>query len=165
MEQITLVLDNIRSAYNVGAILRSCAAFSVENVVALGITPYPEQPNDPRLPHVSRNAHRSIAKTALGAENIVKVEHYENTHDFLQILSQPLYALEQTTSAQPVHDFRVEPPYSLVVGNEVDGVSPQLLEAAHGHIVIPHSSAKNSLNASVATGVALSTLYHRAQTD
>lgn len=159
MEQITLILDNIRSAYNVGAILRSCAAFSVENVVALGITAYPEQPDDPRLPHIARNAHRAIAKTALGAESMVKVEHYENTQDYLQTLSQPLYALEQTADAQPIFEFVVTQPYSLVVGNEVEGVSSQLLEAAHGHIVIPHSGAKNSLNASVAAGVALSALY------
>ena len=162
MEHATLVLDNIRSSYNVGAIMRSSAAFGVINMAAIGITPYPMQPDDRRLPHVARSASKAIAKSALGAEKLISISYFETASDYLQSLEGPLYALEQTDAAQPIQQFEPTHPCSIILGNEVDGVSPELLDAADGHIVIPHLDTKKSLNVSVAAGIALSWMHNNA---
>ncbi len=160
MEHITVVLDNIRSAYNVGAIMRSCAAFGTKNLIAIGVTPYPKQPEDQRLPHVARNADKAISKSALGTQKLISVTYFATTNNYLRSLDGPLYALEQTKAAQPIQDFKPSLPCSIVLGNEVEGVSPELLDASDEHIIIPHLSVKNSLNVSVAAGVALSWMHN-----
>lgn len=155
MEQITLVLDNIRSAHNVGAILRSAAAFGVGRVVTLGITPYPALEHDSRLPHIARKAHAEIAKTALGAETILPIERYDDIAAFVAGFSGSIYALEQTDEAIPLP--RADPilPGALILGHETSGVSHDALESAKKHLYIPHSTHKESLNVATTAGIAL----------
>lgn len=157
MENVTVLLDNLRSAHNVGAILRNCAAFGVKYVVAIGATPYPQQPDDQRLPHIARRNHEAIAKTALGAERHISIEHHQDASSYLDHATDPLVALEQTPASRPLTEFRSYPPFVLIVGNEVNGVDTVLLQQCQQVIHIPHNSLKESLNVSVATGIAL---YH-----
>lgn len=159
MEQVTLILDNVRSAHNVGAILRSAAAFGVGRVVTLGITPYPALPYDPRLPHVARKAHAEITKTALGAETILPLERYDDIAAFTSGFSGSIYALEQTETATPLPQADPILPGALILGHETSGVSQSALEAATEHLYIPYSTHKESLNVATAAGIALYDWY------
>src|SRR3982751_1410635 len=98
MVQLTLVLDNLRSAHNVGAILRTCDATGVKCVLACGTTPYPRLENDVRDPVVIRRNMREIGKTALGAEQTVNIEHHDETLaaiTHLRSKSCTIFGLEQ----------------------------------------------------------------------
>jgi tRNA G18 (ribose-2'-O)-methylase SpoU len=160
MEQITLVLDNIRSAHNVGAIMRSAAAFGIQDMACLGVTPYPRQGDDSRLPHIASRAHRAIAKTALGAEEALTVRHFQHIDDFRERFTASVYALEQTPEATGLPEFRPRPPLALIIGNELEGVSGQALARTAGCIQIPQeTTAKASLNVATACGVALYDCY------
>ncbi|PSO43124.1 hypothetical protein BRC19_02255 [Candidatus Saccharibacteria bacterium QS_5_54_17] len=170
MEQITLVLDNIRSAHNVGAIMRSAAAFGIRDMACLGVTPYPRRWDDSRLPHIASRAHRAIAKTALGAEEALTVRHFPRIDDFQQQFTASVYALEQTSEATGLPDFTPRPPLALIIGNELEGVSGRALARTAGCIQIPQeTTAKASLNAATACGVALygcyTKLHQRTQDD
>lgn len=157
MKQLTLVLDNIRSAYNVGSILRSAAAFGAGELVCIGITPYTKQPDDSRLPHVAERAHHQIIKTALGGEKHVRVSHVETFEQFAGSYHYPLLALEQDPSATPITEFKPQLPCAIIIGNEVDGIGAEALEKADSIIEIPHGQGKESLNAASAAAIGL---YH-----
>lgn len=161
MEAMTLVLEDIRSAHNVGAILRSAAAFGIESVAVVGLTPYPPMPDDQRLPHIARRAHRAIAKTALGAEELVSVTHYPDIYTFRTHYSGPLYVLEQTPSATSLHTFTPDLPCAIVLGHETNGTSSAAREIAKKHVGIPHTERKHSLNVATAAGILLHTCYTR----
>ena len=85
MSQFTLILDNIRSNYNVGAILRTCDAAGISSIYACGTTPHPRQIDDQRDPVVASSNARQIAKTALGAEDSVRVIYATTTTDVIVI--------------------------------------------------------------------------------
>lgn len=161
MEHVTLVLDNIRSAYNVGAVFRSAASFGVTSVVCLGITPHPRRDPDPRLPHVAEQAHRAIAKTALGAETVLTTYYFEHASEFLTSYTSPVLALEQSSAATPLPDFVPPVPSALVIGSEVEGVTPPVAEYVTEHLEIPHTPAKESLNAATACGIGLYDYYRK----
>ncbi len=146
---ITLVLDNVRSMHNVGSIFRSADAFRLEKILLCGITAHPP--------------HREIRKTALGAEESVDWEYFENTAEALQSLTDyEIYALEQTTQSTSLRNFQhTSLPLALIVGNEVDGVAPDLLDFCRGTIEIPQFGTKHSFNVSVSTGIALWELYNK----
>ena len=143
---LTVVLDNVRSANNVGAFFRTCDAFAVEHLALCGITAVPPS--------------REIHKTALGAETTVAWSRHESTAECLVGLKERGYrllAVEQVEGAVTLDEFKVDPAarYALVFGNEVDGVSQQAVDMCHGAIEIPQAGTKHSLNVSVAGGVAL----------
>jgi len=145
------VLDNIRSAQNVGAIFRTADGASVSELLLGGITPSPEQ-------------QAAISKTSLGAENSVAWSYHPNTlKSILTLQAQGclVLALESTPNARPLQDFQLEEPkpkqIALVVGNEPAGVDPAILQAADQVLYIPMSGTKTSLNVSVAFGIAV---YH-----
>lgn len=163
MEQITLVLDNIRSAYNVGAILRSAAAFGIKNVVCAGITPYPKQHYERRLPHVAEKAHHAISKTALGAEKILTTSHIEDIDEFAKNYTNAIYALEQTDGSIPLQQFNPLPPMALVLGSEIDGVLEKTREWVTGYVEIYHAAHKESLNAATACGISLYDFYSKLE--
>lgn len=143
---VTVVLDNVRSAQNVGAFFRTGDAFAVERIVLCGITAAPPS--------------RDIHKSALGAEFTVPWSYCTDTVEALALLRAEgyrLYAVEQVEGAVPLDRFRavVGERYALVFGNEVDGVGQEAVDACHGALEIPQLGTKHSVNVSVAGGVVL----------
>ncbi|WP_297553923.1 TrmH family RNA methyltransferase [uncultured Alistipes sp.] len=143
---VTVVLDNIRSAQNVGSFFRTADAFAAERICLCGITAVPPA--------------REIHKTALGAELTVAWSRHERTADCLEALRREgcrILAVEQVEGSEALDDFRPEAGvrYALVFGNEVEGVSQEAVDACDGAIEIPQAGTKHSLNVSVAGGVVL----------
>ncbi len=143
---VTVVLDNIRSAQNVGSFFRTADAFAAERICLCGITAVPPA--------------REIHKTALGAEQSVAWSRHERTADCLEALRREgcrILAVEQVEGSEGLDDFRPEAGvrYALVFGNEVEGVSQEAVDACDGAIEIPQAGTKHSLNVSVAGGVVL----------
>lgn len=143
---LTLVVDNVRSRNNVGSLFRTADGFRLERVLLCGITPCP--------PCVE------IHKTALGAEFAVPWEHKESAAAAVRELLAAGYevlALEQTVGSVSLGALRVEPGrrYALVVGNEVEGVSQDVVDACSQSVEIPQAGTKHSLNVAVSAGIAL----------
>lgn len=143
---VTVVLDNIRSAQNVGSFFRTADAFAAERICLCGITAVPPA--------------REIHKTALGAELTVAWSRHERTADCLEALRREgcrILAVEQVEGSEGLDDFRPEAGvrYALVFGNEVEGVSQEAVDACDDAIEIPQAGTKHSLNVSVAGGVVL----------
>lgn len=147
---LILLLDNIRSLNNIGAIFRSSDAFRVEKIILCGITATPP--------------HNDIHKTALGAEDSVKWEYSENIINSIKKLKVEDYlisALELTTNSISLDKLQLkkEGKYALIVGNEVKGVQQEVVDLCDISIEIPQEGTKHSLNVSVATAVALWEFY------
>jgi tRNA G18 (ribose-2'-O)-methylase SpoU len=141
---IIVLLDNIRSMNNVGSIFRSCDAFAVEKLLLCGITPKPP--------------HREIHKTALGSTESVHWEYHDNILEIVITLKQQGYlivAAEQTTHSIKLQDFKnpLKKSVAIVFGNEVEGVSNEVLENCDHIIEIPQHGTKHSINVSVAAGI------------
>jgi 23S rRNA (guanosine2251-2'-O)-methyltransferase len=148
---IVAVLDNIRSALNVGSVFRTADAFRCERVLLCGYTAQP--PN------------RDLHKTALGAEESVPWEHYESTEAAALALAADGYillAVEQTNESIELGHYPILPhqSYALIFGNEVTGVTTEVLSLCQAALEIPQAGTKHSLNVSVAAGIVL---YHFAQ--
>lgn len=141
---VTVLLDNIRSLYNVGSIFRTADAARIEKLFLCGITGYP-----PR---------KEIDKTALGAVETVPWEYHPEAVDVLKELKQqniPIIALEHTSESKSCWEYDYTFPCCLVIGNEVWGIREELLAYADAAIEIPMFGAKHSLNASVAFGITI----------
>lgn len=155
-----MVVHNVRSAHNVGSILRSADGFGVDHVYLTGYTPYPAHKNDRRLPHLSAKIDRQIHKTALGAEATVAWEYDKNVENVLSKLKNDgflIAALEQTPTAIPLNTFTPKQNVALIVGNEVDGLDQETLKLCDIHMEIPMRGKKESFNVAVAAAVAM---YH-----
>ena len=160
MPRIILIVHNVRSAHNVGSILRSADGFGAEEVYLTGYTPYPIASHDSRLPHIAKRTSARIAKTALGAENTVSWHHEPDIITLLGRLKERgcmVAALEQTPASKNLADFRCRQPVALVVGSETSGLEKEVLRAADVHLLIPMLGAKESYNVAAAAAVAL---YH-----
>ena len=149
---VALVLDNVRSALNVGSAFRTADGFAAEKIWLCGITAMPPS--------------REIMKTALGATESVVWEHAHDTAELLARLSGDgwlVMAVEQTEPKTWLHDFQPKKGQktALVFGNEVDGVAETALAMCHGSIEIPQSGTKHSLNISVAVGIVLWELFRK----
>ena len=156
MPKITLLLHNIRSTHNVGSIFRTAEGFGVERIVLSGYTPYPRLTSgDTRLPHIAEKLDRQIHKTALGAEKLVPFEYVENTEQWIDNYRGPVVALEQTPSSVHLQDFTSPDEFALLLGEEVHGITPDLLEKCDSAVEIPMRGQKESFNVSVACGIAL----------
>ena len=143
---VVLVMDNIRSALNVGSAFRTGDAFAVEKVVLCGITAQPP--------------HREILKTAIGATASVAWEYYEDTIQAIEELRNNEYqivAVEQAAESMTLEEFpfSVNEKYALVFGNEVTGVAQPVMDLVDHCIEIPQYGTKHSLNISVSIGVVL----------
>lgn len=143
---VVLVLDNVRSLSNVGAMLRTADAFGLERVMLCGVTGTPPSPE--------------IHKTALGAEESVDWHHAESTVEVVKALKESGYTvcvLEQVQDSVMLHDFLPEAGrrYAIVVGHEVNGVDQQVVDRADVCLEIPQFGTKHSLNVSVSAGIAL----------
>lgn len=141
---VSIVLDNLRSLHNVGSAFRTADAFRLEKLYLTGITGTPPQ--------------REIEKSALGATKSVEWEYAETTAAVLQNLKNEGYTIiiiEQTTESKPLHEFNPERnrKYCLLFGNEVDGVSEEVLPYADIALEIPQHGTKHSLNVSVCLGI------------
>ncbi len=152
-----LALDNVRSSYNVGALLRSALAFGVTEVHTIGITPHLKQVHDPRLPHVINKAAKEISKTALGGEALL-ARHFNSNKEFLEWMRSAncdLLCLEMAEQAVPLPDLKSTKNLVLVVGNEVDGVNRDILVTSDMVVQIPTPGEKKSLNVSSAGSIAM----------
>ena len=143
---IILILDNVRSMHNVGAVFRSADAFLIEAIFLCGYTPKPP--------------HRDIHKTALGATETVHWEYFPDTASAIAEAQQrgcAVWAVEQVHDSIALNTWTVGPGerLALVFGNEADGVQAELLPLCKGSIEIPQHGTKHSLNISVAVGVVL----------
>jgi 23S rRNA (guanosine2251-2'-O)-methyltransferase len=152
MKDIVLVLDNIRSLYNVGSMFRTADGFGVSRIFLCGITGTPEQ--------------NGLKKVSLGAEDSVAWEHHAVTWRVLEGLRAKGYrivGLETGPSATDVRDARSTGNIALVVGNEVRGLTPALRKRLDAMIEIPMLGMKRSFNVGVACGVALYALRYGAE--
>ncbi len=143
---VVLVLDNVRSLHNVGAVFRTADAFALEKIYLCGVT--------------GRPPHRDITKTALGSTESVAWEYALTTLEAVEALKAAGYqlvAVEQTTGSVPLPAFRPDAarPLALVLGNEVFGVDDAVLALCEAAVEIPQLGTKHSLNVGVAAGVVL----------
>ena len=143
---IVLVLDNIRSAHNVGSAFRTADAFKADKLFPCGITPTPPS--------------AELHKTALGAEEAVPWEYCADTLEAVERLrgeGYTLVSIEQTVRSVSLDRFVPEKGrrYALIFGNEVDGVRQDVVDASDFSLEIPQQGTKHSLNVSVALGVVL----------
>lgn len=149
---VVVVLDNVRSLNNIGSIFRSCDGLLIERIILCGITAQPP--------------HKDIHKTALGAEDAVPWEYYEDTLEAVNKLkSQSIkcFAIEQTEESTLLNEFEIQQgeKYALVFGNEVKGVQQVVVDACEGSIEIPQRGTKHSLNISVSVGMILWEFYRQ----
>ena len=150
MHEISIILYNIRSAYNVGSIFRTADAAGVMRLYAVGHTPTP----------VDRfgRAQSDIAKTALGAEKTVPWEYVEDMHVLIQRLQHErtaIVAVEQHPDAIDYKTYTICGDTAFVFGNEVDGLPHDVCAQADTIVEIPMRGNKESLNVSVSVGVVL----------
>lgn len=143
---VIAVLENIRSAYNVGSVLRTADAFLLQAVYTTGYTAHPP--------------HKQVSKTALGAEETVETIHFTNAGEAIQHLKAQgyeVYAVEQAEYSLKLNAFTTEADEKIAVifGNEVTGVEQSTILLCDGCIEIPQFGMKHSLNISVAAGIVL----------
>ena len=148
---IVVVLDNVRSAINVGSCFRTSDAFRIEKIYLCGITAVP--PN------------KEIRKSALGATDSVDWEYQESTKDVVLNLKKKRYltiAIEQANESIMLNDFsETNSPIAVVFGNEVNGVQQSVIDVCDNCIEIPQIGTKHSLNISVSVGVVLWDLFNK----
>lgn len=145
---VVVVLDNIRSAHNVGSAFRTCDSFKIDRLWLCGICALPPS--------------AEIHKSALGAEDSVPWAHSDNTMDVVERLRLDGYTIvsvEQTVHSVSLESFVPEfgdgKKYALIFGNEVDGVDQAVVDASDFSLEIPQFGTKHSLNVSVSAGVVL----------
>ncbi|MCQ2184906.1 MAG: TrmH family RNA methyltransferase [Bacteroidales bacterium] len=143
---VAVVLDNIRSAHNVGAALRSSDAFRIEKMCLCGISACPPS--------------AEIHKSALGAESTVRWEHFSDTMDAVRALREDgwtIVSVEQTSESVKLEEFTTEKgrKYALIFGNEVEGVRDDVVSESDFTLEITQYGTKHSLNVSVTVGIVL----------
>jgi tRNA G18 (ribose-2'-O)-methylase SpoU len=149
---VCILLDNVRSLHNVGSAFRTADAFNVEKLVLAGITGTPP--------------HREIEKTALGATTSVAWTYHENARAAAAALKSEgwkIVVVEQTTASVPLQSFLSVPgdKLCLVFGNEINGVSEDVIALADVALEIPQSGTKHSLNISVCVGIVVWQVYSK----
>jgi len=156
MPEIIVIAHNIRSTHNVGSIFRTAEGFGVTKIILSGYTPYPRIELDSRLPHISEKLTSQIHKTALDAETIVPFEYIEELSlERFKNEGYRIVALEQDETSILLNDYTPPEKIALLIGEEVHGISAELLEQCEDIIEIPMQGKKESFNVSVATGIAL----------
>jgi len=143
---VHVVLDNLRSAFNVGSIFRTADAGAVAHIHLCGMSAHP--------PHIK------LAKTALGAFDYVPWTYHERTSDALEQIKREgitRVAIEVTPDAVPLHEFTWPKPVAIVFGNEVAGVNERVISHCDAVVKIPMHGHKNSMNVATAFGIVL---YH-----
>ena len=149
---LIIILDNIRSLNNIGSVFRTCDAFLIEKIYLCGITAKPP--------------HKDIHKTALGSTDSVAWEYIEDTFELVERLKAKnikIVSVEQTENATMLNDFKPQQhtTYAIVFGNEVKGVSQDVVNASDTVVEIPQFGTKHSLNISVSAGVVIWDLFSK----
>ena len=149
---LIVVLDNVRSTYNIGSVFRTADAFRLEEVVLCGITATPPS--------------NEIHKTALGAEESVSWTHFKETTDAVEYLTNKGYtlcAIEQCEGSTMLGDFKKDPykKYAVILGNEVKGVQQTVIDLCDHCIEIPQYGTKHSMNVSVTAGIIIWSLSRK----
>ncbi|MCF6284748.1 MAG: RNA methyltransferase, partial [Candidatus Hydrogenedentes bacterium] len=141
---VHVVVDNIRSAFNVGSIFRTCDAGAVAHIHLCGMAAHPP--------------HKKLEKTALGAFEYVPWTYYERTKDCMAALKEqdiPIVGIEVADDAQDMHAFDWPKPVAIVFGNEVNGIHERNLKRCDHVVKIPMHGYKNSINVATAFGIVL----------
>lgn len=165
MKQVVLIAHNIRSAVNVGSLLRTADGLGLKEVILSGYTPYPVSADDDRLPHIARRVEAKIHKAALGAEQSVRWQHSESLTAAVQELRKAGYeiaALEQSVESVTLGDYQPPAKLALIVGSEVGGLDKDSLQKADVILEIPMRGRKESFNVAAAAAMAL---YHLTAVD
>lgn len=161
MQRLVLIAHNVRSALNVGSILRTADGMAVDEVILSGYTPYPTlSANDPRLPHERLRIARKIDKAALGAAVSQPWRRVTDVFAAIEALKQAGFtvaAVEQTPDSLQLPDYKPPEKLALLVGREVEGVEPEVLQVCDLALEIPMLGKKESYNVSQAAAMAL---YH-----
>jgi 23S rRNA (guanosine2251-2'-O)-methyltransferase len=147
---VCAILDNIRSAHNVGAAFRSSDGAGLGELLLCGYTPTPP--------------HRHLSKTALGAVDVVPWQQCESTESAIEIVRARgcrVLALEFTDDSVPLWEYPLEFPLALVFGNEADGLSAEILQRCDAVVHLPMRGLKSSLNVSVAFGIVVYEVLRR----
>lgn len=149
---VVVILDNIRSMHNVGSAFRTSDGFRIQKMILSGIT--------------ARPPHRDINKAALGAQETVLWEYYNNVIDAVEYLKKEgykIFAIEQAEGSTSLESFTPlsSEKYVFVFGNEVFGVSEEVMKVVDGSIEIPQFGAKHSFNISVSVGIVLWDTYSK----
>ncbi|MCW1907819.1 MAG: TrmH family RNA methyltransferase [Candidatus Saccharibacteria bacterium] len=160
--KVTLVViaHNIRSSHNIGSLFRTAEALGASKLYLTGFTPYPKSVHDTRLPHVATKTHKDIAKTALGAEHLLK---WQQTSDITQLIKRlkrrnyKIVALEQAPNSVDLRDCALLGRVALVLGNEPSGIDAETLRLCDIAVEIPMKGDKESLNVVQAAAIAM---YH-----
>ena len=148
---VTVVLDNVRSEMNVGSVFRTADAFLIERLMLCGITPQPPK--------------SEIHKTALGAEESVTWQYHSTTLDAIEQLKREgytIYSIEQVHESISLENFSVkkDEKIAIVFGNEVKGVSQQVVDVSDACVEIPQHGTKHSLNISCCAAIVMWHVYH-----
>lgn len=143
---LAVVLDDVRSLHNIGAVFRTSDAFLVNRICLCGITATPPHPE--------------LHKTALGAEDTVDWDYFKTTQEAVEELQRQdytVFAIEQCEGSTMLDELRLEKgkKYGIVMGNEVKGVKQEVVDMCDGCIEIPQYGTKHSLNVSVTAGIVL----------
>ena len=148
---ITILLDNVRSAINVGSVFRTSDAFLIENIILCGITATP--PN------------KEIRKAALGSTDSVNWKYIKNTTDAVKQLIKDGYyvvGIEQADKSTKLNEFELpKKPIAIILGNEVNGVDQQAIDLCNEVIEIPQFGTKHSLNIAVTSGIVIWDLWKK----
>lgn len=149
---VIVVLDNVRSLHNVGSAFRTADGFAVEAIYLCGITAQPP--------------HREIEKTALGATQSIQWEYFEKVEDAVTQLKQNNYqivGIEQAENSVSLLDFKpsLDKKYALFFGNEVNGVSEEVMKQIDTCLEIPQFGTKHSFNIVISTGIVLWDFYSK----
>ncbi|MBN2086783.1 TrmH family RNA methyltransferase [Candidatus Peregrinibacteria bacterium] len=142
--KVYVLAHNIRSMHNIGSIFRTSDGAGVSKIYLTGYSACP-----PR---------KEITKTAIGAEEFIPWEFYKNPIDVVKKLKKEkvhIYALERTEGGESIFHFKPKYPCCLIVGNEIEGVPPELLDLCDAKLEIPMRGIKESLNVSVAFGIGI----------
>jgi tRNA G18 (ribose-2'-O)-methylase SpoU len=148
---ITIILDNVRSALNVGSIFRTSDAFLIETIILCGITATP--PN------------KEIRKAALGSTDSVNWKYAKNTTEAVKKLIKEGYyvvGVEQAGKSTPLNKFKLpKKPIAIILGNEVNGVAQEVIDICNEVIEIQQFGTKHSLNVSVTTGIVIWKIWEK----
>ena len=153
-DDLYVILHNVRSAYNVGSIFRTADGAGVKKIYLTGYSPVPANNNEIN----KTKAQKMLAKTALGAEKNVDWEKFKNLGKLIKQLKKEnfqIVALEQNEESFDYKEFKPRFPLALIAGNEVKGLDRRVLKKCDKIIEIPMQGKKESLNISVAVGIAM----------
>ncbi len=150
---LIIVLDNVRSAINVGSIFRTADAFRIQHIYCCGITPVPP--------------HRDLLKSALGATESVEWAYFPDTLSCINVLKEKnvkVAAIEQTVKSIPLQQMEVDHshPLAVVFGHEMHGVSQEVINRCDFSLEVPQAGTKHSLNIAVCTGIVLWEIFRKS---